>query len=58
MNTSPVSESWEGVGAYFTFADSPAALAAILILSVAVAVVGVVISAKHENDSAKKLIND
>ncbi len=58
MNSSPVSESWEGVGAYFSFADSPGALAVILILAVAVTVVGVVISAKHENDSAKKLIND
>ena len=57
MNTSPVTE-WEGTEAYFTFADSPTMLGIILLLSVAVTIGCIVISSKHETESAKKLIVD
>ena len=58
MDTSPVSESWDGVGAYFNFADSPSMLTVILLLAVVVTIGGIVISAKYENESAKKHIDD
>lgn len=50
---SPIT-SWEGVEAYFTFADSPAVIAFILILSI-VATAGIIVSTfKHEAKSYEK----
>jgi hypothetical protein len=48
MNASPIT-TWEGVEAYFTFADSPVAIAIILTLSVVVTLGAVVASVIHEN---------
>lgn len=48
MNTSPIT-TWEGAEAYFTFADSPAALMVILSLSIAVTVGVIIATIKHEN---------
>jgi hypothetical protein len=48
MNASPIT-SWEGVEAYFTFANNPTAIAIILTLSVVVTVGAIVASAVHEN---------
>lgn len=54
MNASPIT-TWEGAEAYFTFADSPAAIWIFLILAVAVTF-GVLYSAiSHENESFRKL---
>jgi hypothetical protein len=52
MNGSPIT-SWEGVEAYYTYADSPFMIAAFLVLTCAV-VVGVLInSARHETVAFK-----
>ncbi len=52
MSGSPIT-SWEGVEAYYTYADSPLMIAIFLALSCAV-VVGVIInSAKHETAAFK-----
>lgn len=48
MNASPIT-SWEGAEAYFTFADSPAAISLILGIAVAVTVIVVIASIIHEN---------
>ncbi|WP_419811482.1 hypothetical protein [Bacterioplanoides sp.] len=50
MNSSPLT-SWEGVGAYFTFADNPVVVGALCIGAIAVfcGFMGAII--KHENDS-------
>lgn len=48
--SSPI-ESWEGAEAYFTFADSPAVLVAILVVAVVVVIGAIVATAKHENES-------
>lgn len=48
MNASPITK-WEGVEAYFTFADSPTAIGIILTLSVVVTVGAVIASVIHEN---------
>lgn len=50
MNASPIT-SWEGVGAYFTFADNPTAMAVILGLSVVATVGAVIASIIHENQT-------
>ncbi len=50
MNTSPIT-SWEGAEAYFTFADSPAALMVILSLAFAVTVGVIIATIKHENQT-------
>ncbi|MGV6818206.1 MAG: hypothetical protein ACWA44_13160 [Thiotrichales bacterium] len=54
MNSSPVT-NWEGVEAYFTFADNPFAVGLIftLALIVTVGVIGSTII--HENHSFKRL---
>lgn len=53
MNGSPVS-AWEGVEAYYTFADRPFFIAVALILT-AVITLGVIIhSAKHETAAFKR----
>ena len=48
MNASPIT-TWEGVEAYFTFADNPAAMMIILGLSVFVTVAVIIASVVHEN---------
>jgi hypothetical protein len=48
MNVSPIT-IWEGAEAYFTFADSPVAMAIILTVAVVVTVGAVVASVIHEN---------
>tara|TARA_B100000686_G_C15893636_1_gene526837 strand:- start:91 stop:261 length:171 start_codon:yes stop_codon:yes gene_type:complete len=55
MNTWPGPEnSWEGVDAYFTWADSPGMLI-FLALVVGVICLGIVVSAaKHESETANK----
>ncbi|WP_372737591.1 hypothetical protein [Neptunomonas sp.] len=50
MNVSPIT-SWEGVEAYFTFADNPTAMAIILGLSVVVTVGAVIATIIHENET-------
>ena len=53
MNGSPVT-AWEGVEAYYTFADRPFLIAVALILT-AIITVGVIIhSAKHETEAFKR----
>lgn len=52
--SSPIT-TWEGAEAYFTFADSPAAIAIILALSVIAVLVVLYSMATHENESYKKL---
>lgn len=54
MNTSPIT-TWEGAGAYFTFADSPAVLYLILALSVIICFGTIVIAAKHETEAFDKI---
>jgi hypothetical protein len=48
MNVSPIT-TWESVEAYFTFADSPTAIAIILTLSVIATIGAVISSVIHEN---------
>ena len=45
---------WEGVEAYFTFADSPLMIALFLVLTAAVVVGVIAQSAKHENEAFKR----
>ena len=52
MNASPVT-SWEGAEAIFTFADSPAAITVILLLSIAVTIGAILVTIKHESDTYK-----
>lgn len=54
MNTSPIT-TWEGATAYFTFADSPAMLAVILMVAVAACLYTIGSMVKHENASSKKI---
>tara|TARA_Y100000590_G_scaffold403283_1_gene489806 strand:- start:137 stop:310 length:174 start_codon:yes stop_codon:yes gene_type:complete len=55
MNTWPGPEnSWEGVDAYFTWADSPGMLVLITLVGACI-LLGVIISAaRHESESASK----
>jgi len=53
MSGSPVTD-WEGVEAYYTFADSPLMITIFLILTVAVVVGVIAQSAKHENEAFKR----
>ncbi len=48
--SSPIT-SWEGVEAYFTFADSPGIVGFILCVSIAVTVYAIVATIKHESES-------
>lgn len=50
MNASPM-KSWEAVEAYFTFADSPMALAIILALAVVATFGTIIATIKHENET-------
>ena len=55
MNTFPGPEnSWEGVDAYFTWADSPGMLVFIVLVMIAI-MIGIIWSAaRHESDVADK----
>ena len=57
MNSSPI-ESWEGAGAYFTFADQPLVLILIFCLTLAATVLAVVLAARHESQSYAKTLAD
>lgn len=50
MNASPVT-TWEGVEAYFTFADNPAVIMIILLGAIIVTAGAIVATASHESDS-------
>ena len=50
MNASPIT-SWEGAEAYFTFADKPAVVMLILVVSVVFTIYAVVSAFSHESDS-------
>ena len=55
MNTWPgPTNSWEGVDAYFTWADSPGMLVLITLGVVAVCACIIVAAAKHEAETAEK----
>ncbi|PPR46609.1 MAG: hypothetical protein CFH19_01137 [Alphaproteobacteria bacterium MarineAlpha5_Bin9] len=55
MNTWPGPEnSWEGVDAYFTWADSPGMLIFIVLIVVALHVWVIGAAAKHENEVSDK----
>ncbi|MEL7049076.1 MAG: hypothetical protein AAFO75_08990 [Pseudomonadota bacterium] len=54
---SPVT-SWDGVEAYFTFADNPTVMFAILILSVALTVLAIVKGGVHESEAYNKIKSD
>ena len=54
MHSSPIT-SWEGAGAYFTFADMPGVLYLILALSVIACFGTIVMAAKHETEAFKKI---
>jgi len=50
MNASPI-KSWEGVEAYFTFADKPAVVMLILVAAVVFTVYAIISAFVHESDS-------
>ncbi len=54
MNSAPIT-TWEGAGAYFTFADNPFVLAIALAGAVAVCLYTIVSMVQHENASARKI---
>ncbi|MGH6736928.1 MAG: hypothetical protein ACRECX_12765 [Methyloceanibacter sp.] len=51
---SPIT-TWEGAAAYFTFADKPAILYAILAAAVIVTFGTIVMATMHEDEAYKKL---
>ncbi|MDJ0512997.1 MAG: hypothetical protein QNJ62_06105 [Methyloceanibacter sp.] len=54
MDSSPIT-SWEGAGAYFTFADTPGMLYLILALAVIMCFGTIVLAAKHEAEAFGKI---
>ena len=55
MNTFPGPEnSWEGVDAYFTYANSEGALLFWTLFVIALCVLVTMATARHESDTAKK----
>ncbi|MEA1050003.1 hypothetical protein U5801_09295 [Lamprobacter modestohalophilus] len=56
MNSSPIT-SWEGASAYFTFADSPAMLVLLFLLSVLVTVGVIAAMMVHEKHSFQRVKN-
>jgi uroporphyrinogen-III synthase len=54
MDTSPIT-SWEGAEAYFTFADKPGIMYAILAAAVIICFGTIVMAAIHETDAFKKI---
>jgi hypothetical protein len=55
MGGSPI-ESWDGVEAYFTFADNPTMISIILILSVVCCFGAIVYGGMHEAEAYKARI--
>ena len=54
MNTWPGPEnSWEGVDAYFTWADSPGMLVLITLVTAAICVGIIIAAARHESETDK-----
>lgn len=54
MNSSPIT-SWEGAGAFFTFADKPGVLYVILAAAVLVCFGTIILAAKHEIETFEKI---
>lgn len=54
MDSSPIT-TWEGAGAYFTFADMPGVLYLILALAVIACFGTIVMAAKHETEAFEKI---
>ena len=54
MDSSPIT-TWEGAGAYFTFADMPGVLYLILALAAVACFGTIVMAAKHETEAFKKI---
>jgi len=54
MNLSPIT-SWEGAEAYFTFADKPAVMYAILAAAVIICFGTIIMAGIHETEAFKKL---
>ena len=53
MNTFPgESASWEGVDAYFTWANSPGMLVLFTLISAAICLCVIVAAARHESETA------
>lgn len=50
MDSAPLT-SWEGVEAYFTFADKPGVLILLFCLALAATVVAIYLTVRHENHS-------
>ena len=56
MNTWPgPANSWEGVDAYFTWADSPGMLVLITLVSAAICLGIIIAAARHESETAKNI---
>ena len=54
MNTWPGPEnSWEGVDAYFTWANSPGMLVLITLVTAAICLGVIIAGAKHESETAE-----
>ena len=54
MNTWPGPDnSWEGVDAYFTWADSPGILVLITLVTAAICVGIIIAAARHESETDK-----
>jgi hypothetical protein len=53
MNTSPIT-AWEGAEAYFTFADKPGVMYAILAAAVIICFATIVSASLHETEAFKK----
>jgi len=55
MNTWPGPDnSWEGVDAYFTWADSPGMLVFLTLVTAAICLAIIVSAARHEAETASK----
>jgi hypothetical protein len=55
MNTWPGPvNSWEGVDAYFTWANSPGMLVLITLVSACICIGVIIAAAKHESETAEK----
>ena len=55
MNTWPgPKNSWEGVDAYFTWADSPGMLVLITLVTCAILLGVIIAAARHESETAEK----
>jgi hypothetical protein len=51
---SPIT-SWEGAGAYFTFADQPTVIYALLAVAVVATALSIIMGGIHEAESYKKV---